>query len=331
MNGVAASMYPTLTETKAQAMYSKAYSALDAVTEAPYVNGAVYAALASGYANDAARATARAGMAYYFKSLGYVTSDNYDALNYVEKARVDQAVGGSITFGSAKERDYIDFSAIPGTVAKFVAEMSDAVAIEQSICYQTLNRGTCYLMPGNSTGLKVCYATTTAAKNFKADVESGMLLRQAFYRWLAKERVKETASAATLIQQSVGEFYFKITNPNKYDIKIDNLALYFKTTAGASSQSIDAARQVLEGVWIPAKGEVDLKVLAPTKTYDLISWMAIAGINTTTARSMASQVWSKIQDGTVVWTCQADVQVSHGNDIENYKLSGAVGEVLAIV
>ena len=46
---------------------------------------------------------------------------------------------------------------------------------------------------------------------------------------------------------------------------------------------------------------------------------------------MAAQVWSKIQDGTIVWTCQADVQVSHGNDIENYSLSGAVGTVLAIV
>ena len=312
--GVAATMYPTLAETNAQAMYSKAYSALDAVTQAPYVNGAVYASLASYYADDVARATARAGMAYYFKSLGYVTSDNYSALNYVEKARVDQAVSASIPSGKAKERDYVDFSAIPGAVLNFVAEMGDAVPMEQSICYLALSR-----------------TTVTSAKNFKAAVESGMLLRQAFYRWLAKERVKETGSAASLIQQSVGEFYVKITNPNKYEISLDQLTLYFKTTVGSSSETIDGARQVLEGIWIPAEGEITLKVLAPTKTYDLISWLAIAGKDTNTARSLAAQVWNKIQDGTIVWTCTAEVQVSHGDDIQNYSLSGAVGTVLAIV
>jgi archaellin len=238
-------------------------------------------------------------MAYYFKSLGYVTSDNYSALNYVEKARVDQAVSASIPSVKAKERDYVDFSAIPGAVLNFVAEMGDAVPMEQSICYLALSR-----------------TTVTSAKNFKASVESGMLLRQAFYRWLAKERVKETASAAMLIQMSVGEFYVSITNPNKYEISIDQLKLYFKTTAGTST--IDGARQSLGGIWIPAEETVELKVLAPTKSYDLVSWLAMAGTDTTTARSMAAEVWGKIQNGTITWTLEYDVDVSHGNDIQSY-------------
>jgi hypothetical protein len=207
-------------------------------------------------------------------------------------------------------------TAVSGIWGKAQAEMTDAEAIDQTTLSMALRGALMYETP---------------ATNFKAAVESGMLLRQAFYRWLAKERVKETASAASLIQQSVGEFYFKITNPNKYEISIDQLTLYFKTAVGSSSETIDGARQVLEGIWIPAEGEITLKVMAPTKTYDLISWLAIAGKDTNTARSLAAQVWSKIQDGTIVWTCQADVQVSHGNDIENYSLSGAVGTVLAIV
>jgi len=263
----------------------------------------------------------RAGTAYYLKSLGYISSDNYSALNYVEKARVDQAVSasipsGGVAGGGTKERDYVDFSAVPGAVLKFVAEMSDAVAMEQSICYLTLNKGTCYLSPASSVGQTVCISTTTAAKNFKADVASGVDKKVAFYRWLAMEKVKEMASSALMIQESVGEFYVTITNPNKYEISIDQLKLYFKTTAGTST--IDGARQSLGGIWIPAKETVELKVLAPTKSYDLVSWLAMAGTDTTTARSMAAEVWSKIQNGTITWTLEYDVDVSHGNDIQSY-------------
>jgi hypothetical protein len=154
-------------------------------------------------------------------------------------------------------------------------------------------------------------------------VEGGMLVRSAFYKWLAKESVKESAAAAVLIRESVGEFYIKITNPNEYAISIDVLRLYFRTTAGASSEVIDGARQVLEGIWVPARvddvdGEVVLKVLAPTKTYDLLSWLAMAGVNTNTARSMANEVFDKIQAGTIVWTAEAQIQVSYEDDIQSY-------------
>jgi hypothetical protein len=317
MNGVAAATYPTQAGQMADTMYHKAYSALDAVTEAPYVNGAVYAGLASGFADDAARATARANMAYYLKSLGYIASDSYSALNYIDKARVDQAVYGSLTFGTAKERDYVDLAAVPGAVLKFVAEMSDAVPIEQSMCYLKLNGQSCYFMPPNNTGIKVSYPTTTAAKGFKTDVEAGVKLETAFYRWLAKEKVKETASAALLIEQSVGEFYFTITNPNKYEITIDQIVFAFQTTAGASNTVIDGARQTVDSMYVPAEGEVTLKVVAPTRVYDLVSWLTIAG-QAANARAYAAEVWSKIQAGTITWTYTADMKVSHGDDVQNY-------------
>jgi archaellin len=142
-----------------------------------------------------------------------------------------------------------------------------------------------------------------------------VLLRTAFYRWLAKERVMETASAALLIQQSVGEFYFTITNPNKYEIKIDQIVFAFRTTAGTST--IDGARQTVDSIYVPAEGEVSLKVVAPTKVYDLLSWLTIAGQGAN-ARAYAAQVWSNIQAGTITWTFTAEMKVSHGDEIENY-------------
>jgi hypothetical protein len=33
---------------------------------------------------------------------------------------------------------------------------------------------------------------------------------------------------------------------------------------------------------------------------------------------MAAEVWSKIQNGTITWTLEYDVDVSHGNDIQSY-------------
>ena len=192
-------------------------------------------------------------------------------------------------------------TAVSGIWGKAQAEMTDAEAINQT----TL-----------SMALRGALLWETPATNFKAAVESGTFLRQAFYRWLAMEKVKEMASSALLIQESVGEFYVTITNPNKYEISIDQLKLVFKTTAGTST--IDGARQSLGGIWIPAEETVELKVLAPTKSYDLVSWLAMAGTDTTTARSMAAEVWSKIQNGTITWTLEYDVDVSHGNDIQSY-------------
>ena len=307
-NGVAAATYPTLAEAKAQLIYSKAYKNLDPVTEAPNVDGAVYAALASYYPDDAARATARGGTAWYLKSLGYVTSDNYSALNYVEKARVDQALSASFTSGSAqnKERDYIDFFATPGAMLLFVAEMSDAVPLNQTICYLTLY--------GN--------VNATSAEGWKKDVTAGVNSRQAFYRWLAKEGVSAMGAAASLIQLGLQEFYFKIDNPNNYDISLDSLTIDFQVKA-STGETVTAARQSLgEQVWVPAEQAINLRVLAPVKTMDVITWQVMIGKSTSQAMTLAADVWGQIQAGTAKWDVSVEATVSNEKEtlIETYTL-----------
>ena len=200
---------------------------------------------------------------------------------------------------------------VSGIFGKAQAEMTDAVALNQTTLSMALR----------ATG-GAAYSSETAATNFKTDVESGMSVRQAFYRWLAKENVKQMGSSALLIQMSVGEFYFKVTNPNKYEIAIDEVVFHFQTTAGASSEVIDGARAILQTIYVPAEGEIILKVLAPTKSYDLVSWLAMDGVNTNTARAMVSEVFGKIQAGTVVWTYTADAQVSSEDETQQYTYSG---------
>jgi hypothetical protein len=85
---------------------------------------------------------------------------------------------------------------------------------------------------------------------------------------------------------------------------------------------IDGARAILQTIYVPAEGEIILKVLAPTKSYDLVSWLAMDGVNTNTARAMVSEVFGKIQAGTVVWTYTADAQVSSEDETQQYTYSG---------
>jgi hypothetical protein len=301
-NGVAAAMYPTLAEAKAQSRYSKSYEDLDPATEAPYVNNDVYEALDSYYADDTARTAARDYIAAYYMSLGYVTSATYSTLNYVEKARVDQAVAGAIPSGSMKEGDYIDFLAVPGAVLKFVAEMSDALALDKSTLYNALYYN----------------VSPTAAEGWEEDVsENGVHSTQAYYRWLSKETVSQSAAMATTVQLSEGEFYIKIENPNDYTIEIDKLRVYVRTTAGTSAEMVDAARQSLTNIYVPANEEVMVKVVASTNTVSVITWLVTAGKDTTTAQTLAAEVWTKIQNGTVAWTITAEVQASYGDEILN--------------
>jgi len=220
----------------------------------------------------------------------------YATLTSCEQIDVNKAVWAALGTG---EQAY-GTTAVSGIWGKAQAEMTDAEAINQTTLSMALRGALMYETP---------------ATNFKAALESGVLLRTAFYRWLAKERVMETASAALLIQQSVGEFYFTITNPNKYEIKIDQIVFAFRTTAGTST--IDGARQTVDSIYVPAEGEVSLKVVAPTKVYDLLSWLTIAGQGAN-ARAYAAQVWSNIQAGTITWTFTAEMKVSHGDEIENY-------------
>ncbi|MDM7999047.1 MAG: hypothetical protein QUS33_03355, partial [Dehalococcoidia bacterium] len=239
------------------------------------------------------------------------TGKTYASLTTCEKVPVHAALWASLGSG---EKTYVTNSAMPGLWGKVQAEMTDVVAIDQTTLAMTL---------GNTMAAKG-FSSETAAANFKADVESGMLLRSAFYKWLARESVAELAAGAVLIRESVGEFYFKITNPNKYGISIDRMMLYFRTTGGALNQVVEGAKQMVEGIWVPAKtdegdGEVVLKVLAPTKTYDIaFLGLAASGVDVNTAIAVAMDVFDRIQAGTVVWTVQADIQVSHADEVQNY-------------
>jgi hypothetical protein len=221
----------------------------------------------------------------------------YATLTSCEQIDVNEAVWAALGAG---EQAY-GTGAVSGMWGLVQAEMTDAVAVDQTTLSMTLRSGT---------------GTETSASNFKAGVGSGMLLRQAFYRWLAKESVKEMASAATLIQQSVGEFYIKVTNPNDYDISIDKVNLFFRVAAvGSANEQVDAARQVVENVLIPANDEVVLKVLASTKTMDVIIWLVTDG-KATTASALATEVWTKIQADTATWTVYAEATYSHDSDIQ---------------
>ena len=232
--------------------------------------------------------------------LGLITATTYATCNAYEKVVVNGMVWSAL---GSDEKSYVETRALPGMFGLIQAEMTDAVPLEQSMCYLTL--------AAPPTG------TVTAANNWKTDVDAGAPVTQAFYRWLAKEKVKEMQSSATMIQQTVGEFYIKITNPNKYEINLDTLIVTCRVAAGTANEPVDAARQMLQDVSVPADSELVLKVVASTKTYDVISWMVAGGKDSTTARALAADVWTKIQNGSAVWSVTVDATVSHKDSIEN--------------
>ncbi len=313
VNGTAGAMYPTQREEQAQALYGKPYKDLTAL-EAPYADAAVYQNLPSvfgtGAAADAARAATRDGVAAGMKLAGYITADNYTAANEMEKAIVDQALFATALPGPSLERDYIDFAAVPGAVLGWGAEMAPAVPIEQNIAYLTLKS----------------QVTTTAANHWVDDVEAGTHPRQAFYRWLSKETVSQSAAMGTLIQLGLAEFTLKITNPNDYEISVDSLNVVCQVASSALGDEVlvDAARQVIpEKIWVPANGESSIRVVAPVKTFDVITWAVLAGKPQSDAQTLAADVWSQFQAGTAEWTVVVEAKASNDTDtkIETYTLT----------
>jgi hypothetical protein len=304
VSGTAGTMYPTQREAQAQAMYTKAYKNLSTL-EAPYADAAVYANLPSvfgtGAAADAMRAAIRSAVAAGMKLAGYITTDNYTAANEMEKAIVDQALFATALPGPSLERDYIEFAAVPGAILGWGAEMRPAVPMQQNIGYLTLKS-------------KV---TATAANAWVKDVEAGTHPRQAFYRWLSKETVSQSAAMGTLIQLGLAEFTLKITNPNKYQISVDSLNLVCQVASSAlgTEALADAARQVIpEKIWVSAEGEASIRVVAPVKTFDVITWAVLAGKSTPDAQKLGADVWSKFQAGTAEWTVVAEAKVSNDTD-----------------
>ena len=96
-----------------------------------------------------------------------------------------------------------------GLWGKVQAEMTDAIAMDQT----SLIRG--------PTGLKAATGTETSVINWKKDVDGGMSVKTAYYRWLAKESLLALKGLGTLIRLGTAEFLIKVANPNKYTISID--------------------------------------------------------------------------------------------------------------
>ena len=328
-NGTAGTMYPTqssdtasamsqtLRDYTSSAMYGKAYGdltaaeklAVDAAVKAS-IDAAVYAALLSVFANDTARTATRDGMVAYYESKGWVTAGHstYALCTGVEKAQVDLGVYDSLGV-TAQERDYIDFAAVPGAILGWVSELAPALPLDQNIAYITLQ----------ST------VTVTAANHWEAD--AGVDSHQAFYRWLSKETVSESAATAVYIQLGVAEFYLKITNPNDYDISLDSLNLIgqVKSSATGEAVAIDAAKQALtEKIWVPANEEITVRVLAPVKTMDMITSVLMSGSKTSDeARALAADVWGQIQAETADWDVSVEIVASNKADTvpETYTLT----------
>ena len=237
------------------------------------------------------------------KTAGYITATTYAACNAYEKIVVNGMVWSALGAG---EQGYVLGLALPGLFGLVQAEMTDAVSLDQTICYLTLY--------GN--------VDATSAEGWKKDVTAGVNQRQAFYRWLAKEGVSALGAAASLIQLSLQEFYFKVTNPNNYEISLDSLNINF-TVEASTGETVTAAKQSLgEPVWVPAKQAVNVRVLAPVKTMDVITWQVLIGKPTSQAMALAADVWGQIQAGTAKWAVAVEATVSSEKETltETYNL-----------
>jgi hypothetical protein len=316
VNGIAGTMYPTQAEQQSQAMYGKTYATLS-VLEAPYVNAAVYAGLPSAFGTGATADTLRAGVRQAtttnLRTFYNLSTDNYATLKGVEKAQIDQAIfqqldvkdscgnyAKPLVFGPHLERDYIDFAAVPGAVLGWGAELAPAVPMNQNLAYLTLESS----------------VDTTSAIGWIRDVTAGVSPSQAFYRWLAKEQVSEMSAIGTMVQLSVQEFYFEVTNTNSYDVSLDSLSLDFQVKA-STGESISVAKQASgDKIWIPAKTEVIIRLLAPVKTLDVIAWAVMGGKDSGTAQMLASDVWSQIQTGGAEWDVIVETEVSNKSETQ---------------
>jgi hypothetical protein len=237
------------------------------------------------------------------KTAGYITASTYAACNAYEKIVVNGMVWSVLGLG---EQGYVLGLALPGLFGLVQAEMTDAVSLDQTICYLTLY--------GN--------VNATSAEGWKKDVAAGVNQRQAFYRWLAKEGVSAMGAAASLIQLGLQEFYFKVDNPNNYEISLDSLNINF-TVKASTGETVTAAKQSLvEPVWVPAKQSVNLRVLAPVKTMDVITWQVLIGKSTSQAMTLAADVWGQIQAGTAKWAVAFEATISNKKETltETYNL-----------
>jgi hypothetical protein len=177
-----------------------------------------------------------------------------------------------------------------------------------------------------------------AAEGWKADVSRAVNPvhpRQAFYIWMAKGAVSAMAAAAPLIRLSVAEFSIKVTNPNEYWISLDTLTINASIDVNwfGTVIPVDMSKVVLnEKVWVPpmegnVKGEITVRLLAPVKVYDVITWGVMAGYDSTKAGGLATFAFDKIQNGTAVWDMTIDAVISSETETitESYDLQWTPG------
>jgi hypothetical protein len=242
------------------------------------------------------------------QAAGLIAATTYAACNAYEKAIVNGMVWAGLGAG---EQGYVLGAALPGLFGLVQAEMTDAVSLNQTICYLILQSN----------------VDATSAEGWEKDVTAGVDPSQAFYRWLAKEGVLAMAAADPLIQLGVEEFDFKVTNPNDYDISLDSLDMDFHVTA-STGDNVDAAKQAMtNSIWVPAKegdneGQIILQVFVPAKTYNMITWLVSSGTTSDKATALAEDVWGQIQAGTATWyvTVKATISSKTETETQTYTL-----------
>jgi hypothetical protein len=146
-----------------------------------------------------------------------------------------------------------------------------------------------------------------AAEGWKTDVTAGVHPVQAFKRWMVKPALVGLEGLGLLVQVCVAEFDVVIDNPNDYDVSIDSINMDVSNNSNGFGYypaiDVDAAKLALgDAVWVPAKGSIDLHLVVPIKTLDMLTWLIVGpGLDQTTAGTYAADVWAKLKAGTAVW------------------------------
>lgn len=242
-------------------------------------------------------------LSYYPTILEARLAELYPGQAYAQLNRCDQGVVNAAVFAALNpyEQGFAN-AVIPGLWGKVQAEMTDAIAMDQT----TLVRG--------PTGLRAATGTETAVINWKKDVDGGVPVKTAYYRWLAKEALVALKGLGTLIRLGNGEFLFRVINPNKYAISIDSAqySFYVSSTAlSAAGNKVDTAKVAMsDKLWVPAESELLVKVVAPIKQLDMITWAVMAGQTSANATALSADVWAQFQAGTQTWIISIDAKIS---------------------
>lgn len=242
-------------------------------------------------------------VSYYPTILGTKLTEQFPGQTYASLNRCDQGKVNAAVWAALNPYEQgFGGAVLPGLWGKVQAEMTDAVAMDET----TLVRG--------PTGLQAATGTETAVINWKKDVDGGLAVSTAYYRWLAKEALLALKGMGTLIRLSQAEFLFKVTNPNKYAISIDSAQFYFyvnSTALSAAGTKVDTAKVAMnDKIWVPAETELLVKVVAPVKVMDMVTWAVMGGQQAAAAQKLAGDVWAQYQAGTQTWIITIDAYVS---------------------